>query len=231
MQNKMALPFQNEIQSTSTNLDNLNNRAVADQYKNELDFKLCSLPNMNDNKVERYRPLTVLGKKPKNCFHVNEESAYLSKQQQEMRMKIENVTDNTTKNSLRKNRNKIMKKIHQKMKELDEQNLENRLKEIENSKIDSSRMFRVIKEIQHQKPKIPLLIKTETGGFTINEKKQAEIIAAHFKKQVIKNTQVLNKIHSQPTAMNQPFTAEEIKSAISSLRNNRSTGDDQKLRC
>ena len=143
----MALPFQNEIQSTSTNLDNLNNRAVADQYKNELDFKLCSLPNMNDNKVERYRPLTVLGKKPKNCFHVNDESAYLSKQQQEMRMKIKNVTDNTTKNSLRKDRNKIMKKIHQKMKELDEQNLENRLKEIENSKIDSSRMFRVIKEI------------------------------------------------------------------------------------
>ena len=113
------------------------------------------------------------------------------------------------------------------MKELDEQKLENRLKEIENSKNDSSRMFRVIKEIQHQKPKIPLLIKTETGGFTINEKEQAEIITAHFKKQFSKNTQVLNKIHSQSTAMNQPFTAEEIKSAIRSLRNNRSAGDDQ----
>ena len=44
-------------------------------------------------------------------------------------------------------------------------------------------MFRVIKEIQRQKPKIPLLIKTEKKGFTINEKEQAEIIAAHFKKQ------------------------------------------------
>ena len=88
-------------------------------------------------------------------------------------------------------------------------------------------MFRVIKEIQRQKPKIPLLIKTETGGFTINEKEQAEIITAHFKKQFSKNTQVLNKIHSQSTAMNQPFTAEEIKSAIRSLRNNRSAGDDQ----
>ena len=46
----MVLPSQKEIQSTSTNLDSLNNRAVADQYKNELDFKLCSLPNMSDNK-------------------------------------------------------------------------------------------------------------------------------------------------------------------------------------
>ena len=77
-------------------------------------------------------------------------------------------------------------------------------------------MFRVIKETQREKPKIPLLIKTETGEFTISEKEQAKIIAVHFKKQFSKNTQILNKIHSQPTATNQPFTAEEIKSAIRS---------------
>ena len=41
----------------------------------------------------------------------------------------------------------------------------------------------MIQEIQRQKPKIPLLIEIETGGFTINEKEQAEIIATHFKKQ------------------------------------------------
>ena len=120
-----------------------------------------------------------------------------------------------------------MKTFHQKMKELDKQKLENRLKEIENSKNNFSRMFRVIKEIQRQRPKMPLLIKTKTGEVTINEKEQAEIIAADFKKQFSKNTQVLKKIHSQPTAMNQSFTAEEIKSAIRSVRNDRSAGDDQ----
>ena len=99
-----------------------------------------------------------------------------------------------------------MKTIHRKVTELDEQKVENRLKETENSKNDSSRMFQVIKEIQRQTPKIPLLVKTETGGFTISKKEQAEIIAVHFKKQFSKNTQVLNKIHSQPTVMNQPFT-------------------------
>ena len=119
-----------------------------------------------------------------------------------------------------------MKTIYRQIKELDEQKLENRLKEIKNSKNDSSKMFRVIKEVQRQ-PKILLLIKTETGGFTINEKEQADIIAVHFKKQFSKNTQVLNKIHSQPTATNQPFTAKEIKSTIRSLQRNRSPGDDQ----
>ena len=47
-----------------------------------------------------------------------------------MRLKIKNVTDNTTKNSLQKGQNEIMKTIHQKMKELDKQKLENRLKEM-----------------------------------------------------------------------------------------------------
>ena len=120
-----------------------------------------------------------------------------------------------------------MKTNHQKMKGLAEQKLKNRLKEIENSKNESSRVFRSIKEIRRQKPKKWLLIKIETWGFTINEKEQAEIIAAHFKKQFTKNIQVLNKTHSQPTAMNQPFTAEKINNTIRSLRNNRSAGDDQ----
>ena len=105
--------------------------------------------------------------------------------------------------------------------------MKNGLKEIKNSKNESSRVFRLIKEIRRQKPKISLLIKIETGGFIINEKEQAEIIAAYFKKQFTKNTQVLNKTHSQPTAMNQPFTTEKIKNTIRSLRNNRSAGDDQ----
>ena len=105
--------------------------------------------------------------------------------------------------------------------------MKNGLKEIKNSKNESSRVFRLIKEIRRQKPKISLLIKIETGGFIINEKEQTEIIAAYFKKQFTKNTQVLNKTHSQPTAINQPFTAEKIKNTIRSLRNNRSAGDDQ----
>ena len=67
------------------NLDNLNNRATADQYKNELDVKLRSLPNFSDNKRKEIAQakndiaLTVLGKKPKHRFHVNDEIAQLSK--------------------------------------------------------------------------------------------------------------------------------------------------------
>ena len=144
---KMKWPFLPRMKyKAQVNLDNLNNRVVADQYKNELDVKLRSLPNISDNKWKDIAQaindtaLTVLGKKPKHRFHVNDEIARLSKQQQEMRLKIENVTDNTTKNSIGKDGNEMMKTIHQKMKGLDDQILENRPKEIEKSKNDSSRM-------------------------------------------------------------------------------------------
>ena len=76
------------------NLDNLNNRATADQYKNELDVKLRSLLNISDNKRKEIAQakndiaLTVLGKKPKHRFHVNDQIARLSKQQQEKRLKM-----------------------------------------------------------------------------------------------------------------------------------------------
>ena len=151
---KMKWPFLPRMKyKAQVNLDNLNNRVAADQCKNELDVQLRSLPNISDNKWKDIAQaindtaLTVLGKKPKHHhFHVNDEIARLSKQQQEMRLKIKNVNDNTTQNSLRKDRNKIMRTIHRNMKELDEQKLENRLKEIENSKNDSPRMFWVIKK-------------------------------------------------------------------------------------
>ena len=52
------------------NLDDLNNRVVADQYKKELDVKLRSLPNISENKWKDVAQamhdtaLTVLVKKP-----------------------------------------------------------------------------------------------------------------------------------------------------------------------
>ena len=122
-------------------------------------MKLRSLPNINDSKWKyiaqaiQYTALTVLGKKPKHRFHINEEISQLFKQQQEMRLKIENVTDNTTKNSIGKDGNEMVKTIHQKMKGLDEQILENRPKEIKNSKNDSSRIFQVIKKFDVKKQK------------------------------------------------------------------------------
>ena len=67
------------------NVDNLNNRIITDQYKNKLDVKLRSLPKISNSKwkgiaqVINDTEITVLEKKPKYPFHVNNEIARLSK--------------------------------------------------------------------------------------------------------------------------------------------------------
>ena len=80
-----------------------------------------------------------------------------------------------------------MKTIHRKMRELNEQKLENRLKETESSKNDSSRIFRVIKEIQRQKPKIPLVINIETRGLpSTTRKNRLKLLQRTLKNSLVK---------------------------------------------
>ena len=67
------------------NVDNLNNRVITDQCKNKPDVKLRSLPKISNSKwkgiaqVTNDTAITVLEKKPKYRFHVNNEIARLSK--------------------------------------------------------------------------------------------------------------------------------------------------------
>ena len=83
-------------------------------------------------------------------------------------------------------------------------------------------MFQVIKQLSKQKRVSKLLIESENGS-TADEQKQADLIAEYFKKQFYRNAE---KIQNEPTVMQIPFTTEEIKKAIMSLKNNKSTGID-----
>ena len=213
------------------NIENLKG-AVADQYRNILDEKLRNIPDSNNDikwkqiaEVMNETALSVLGKKPKHRYNVSEEIAQLSEKQKSIRLNIENCLDENRRQRLRRERNEIMREIHQKMKKHEEKRIESKLRDIESSKNDSSRMFRAIKEIQRNKPKPSLLIKTVNGGYTINEKEQSEIIATYFKNQFYKNTPPSNT-NVEPVQMLQPFTATEVEKAIKKLRNNRSAGDD-----
>ena len=155
-------------------------------------MKLRSLPNINDSKWKyiaqaiQDTALTVLGKKPKHRFHINDEIAQLFKQQQEMRLKIENVTDNTTKNSIGKDGNEMMKTIHQKTKGLDEQILENRPKEIENSKNDSSRMFQVIKKFDVKNQKCSPGLKPRQEDLPSTKNKKLKLLQRPLKNSLVK---------------------------------------------
>jgi hypothetical protein len=93
----------------------------------------------------------------------------------------------------------------------------------ENTKEDTQRMFKCIKNINRSKPKTPLLLQGE-NGLTADEKEQVSIITKHFKAQFQTGADPLPNI--KPKEMKIPFTKTEVGKAIKSLKNNRSAGAD-----
>ena len=116
-----------------------------------------------------------------------------------------------------------MNKIHELVKKEETDKIEKQLEKIENTKNDSTRMFQAIKQMNRLKPKSPLLIQNDKG-LTANEVEETKIIASFFKEQFFKNLHSLPDI--PPSEMKLPFSKNEIQTAINSLRNNRSTGND-----
>ena len=108
-----------------------------------------------------------------------------------------------------------MKQIHTELGKEKTRKIENEIREIEQSKDDSNRMYKAIKAIQRMKPKTPLVIE-DTDGVTTDEKRQVELITDFFEKMFCTNT--AEKIEEvQPKSMNEKFTEKEIKEAIQSL--------------
>ena len=88
---------------------------------------------------------------------------------------------------------------------------------------DSRRMFEAVKNIKNLIPKTKLLIQSK-NGLTANDEEKANIIANYFKSQFYKNAEPLPEIN--PTSMRIPFTQTEIETAVKTLKNNNSPGND-----
>eukprot|EP00794_Sanderia_malayensis_P004055 gene4055-4606_t len=167
----------------------------------------------------------VVGRRKNEKKSENEEIKKLSEQQKTLRNNI-NSTDNKKKNDeMRVERNKIMKEIHKKLEEENQKDILDLVEIIENSKDDSQRMFQAVKQLQRGKEKKKLIVDSENGK-TTNENKQVQIVSEFFDKMFNKSTE--KEIEAiPPKKMKQLFAKEEIKNAVMSLRNGKSPGIDQ----
>ena len=99
------------------------------------------------------------------------------------------------------------------------------ISEIENSKDDSHRFFNAIKVIQHKTKKDPITIKVDDSHLGSTDSKIKEI-SKHFENVFNCNNPVPNPTVF-PEKLTNPFSEAEIKSAIFSLKNNKSPGCDK----
>jgi hypothetical protein len=149
----------------------------------------------------------------------------MSMTQKKIRLDINATTDKCKREKLRKKRNKLLGDIHKQLAKEELAHIEELTKEIENSKNDSTRMFKAVRTLKSTKPKKKLIVEGEKG-IAISEKQQVEIVSQHFQK--IFHQEDQEKIqYIEPQEMRYPFSAKEVQDAANNLGNNKSAGCDE----
>ena len=148
----------------------------------------------------------------------------LSGKQRELGAQINSTSHQERKAELRKSRNQTLNSIHQKLKEQEYQRITEQIDRIDNSGNDSSRMFAAVKVIQGNTNRMPLTINTEEGK-TAELIQQVKIVTDYFNEMFcVQNTEALPDI--EPAAMETPFSKDEIRKAVKSLKDGKSAGYD-----
>jgi len=154
-----------------------------------------------------------------------EEIRILSQHQKDLGKQIHATASKEKRQILQKERNKTMREIHDTIKKHENNRLIKEIEEIENSKNDSTRMYKAIRKISRDKPKQPIIVEKKEG-VTCDENTATEVITNYFK--LMFNDENQTKMDEiKPTEMSIPFEEEEIADAIKSLKNNKSAGIDE----
>ena len=109
-----------------------------------------------------------------------------------------------------------MKLIRQRIKVIEDNEINSKLEEIEKHKDDSRRCFIAMKELNRKKEKKPLTVFTNDGSVAGSE--EEELITAHFMKMFTQ--EIKDNIEPiPPSKMKTPFTQDEIMKAAKSMKN------------
>ena len=171
--------------------------------------------------------IEVLGYQERNIpskpIHHHEVQA-LSKEQKLLRERFNSATNAEQRNALRIQRNQKMREIKAKIRELENARLLADIDEIEACKDDSNRMYKAIRKSIRNKPKQDIAIETE-NGITVNEEESILIVSDWFERAFNADNQNMFP-DVTPTEMKIPFSTNEVRRAIKSLKNNKSAGID-----
>jgi hypothetical protein len=225
-----------KIKTTKVNRDRFRHTDIRDEYKQATEKKLEGI-ELVESEQEQWDKIVkacheaseeVLGheeKRENQRIGNDEEIKKLSREQKELRMNINAAKTKEERQMMQRKRNDKLREIHNMIKQKEEKRLIKNIEDIENSKDDSNRMYKAIRNINRQKPKESLLVEKENGT-TSNEEEVVEIITDFFRKTFNQENQtpILN---IKPTEMKVPFTEEEVDKAIKSLKNEKSAGTDE----
>ena len=152
----------------------------------------------------------------------NKEVERMSREQKEIRMKIECERNPTKIPVMKKERKAIQKKISAEVKRIREQEIDEIVEEIEKTK-DDARMFKAVKKID-RKPYENPVVHDEDGKSATTPQEIYKIVREYFHKQFFKDDQEeVNRFNGPPKSLNRPITATEVAKATNSMSNGKAS--------
>ena len=146
--------------------------------------------------------------------------------QKELRLQIENTTDITKRQQLKRERNRIQHKISNKALSLRNQELDKQVEEIEKNSDDATMMYKAVKTLNRKKFENPK-VEDETGKLAATPNEILEITTKFFKSKFREEqTQDIEPFEGQPRRLQRKITSKEIEDSFKSLNNNRAAGGD-----
>ena len=215
------------------NFEKLRDKNTQEKYAKEVDNIMKEKKESPQNTQERWNNIVnankvaaknILGYRERKAKSDNTEIIRLSNEQKELNNKLNTETDQQKREEIRKSRNSKLNEIHQLKAEENNKKIIEQIEEIEKSKEDSHRMFKAVKVLKNNEKRKPLMVQGESG-LTSNPEAQVKIVAEYFNSTFTeKDLEEIADI--PPTPIEPPFTEEEIKSAIKTLKDNKSPGID-----
>lgn len=210
--------FQNTLQTNwkENNTDTDPNTKYQNITETIVTSRQAIIPKKNPKRREDYCPI----------LHS------LSEKQKDLRLKINNSTNEELRQKWRIERNKIMHDIKKQTKENKTKMLDNIAWEIQLAP-DSMKMFKSVDKIK-QKKKDRLKIADKDGKIVEDDKQITEIVKEYYEQKYCGISEI-EPFETECPELETPITTEEVRAAISQLNNNKSPGPDsikaEELKC
>ena len=160
-------------------------------------------------------PESTIGYVNKSRKSINRDFKELSLLQRSIKIQIKSCINEENRTFYKIYRNRILTETHFIIKNEENEKIKQTTAELENLQNDNTKMYEAVKKIKHLRPPQKLLIKGK-NGLTANPAEQSKVIAEYFKETFYKNKPQRTII--PPTRMTIPFTANEIRKAISKMK-------------
>ena len=150
----------------------------------------------------------------------------MTKEKEKLKNLIGSARNKTKRRKLFRERQEVCKKIKQRIKELENKKLENKLNKLDQIKSESKKYYKVIKAISKEKKDANIIIKDKEGNYIGSNDEKIKLISEYFEDIFQSNKSTDQSESVKNHQLKEEFTEEEIRKAAKSLNDNKSAGID-----